>query len=1535
MQDQLIEGYRLSAQQKQLWLSQQASSAFRAQSALLLEGDLRTEALKKALGIVVGRHEILRTTFQCVAGMAVPLQVIGEGYEPSWRTVDLTGLDPQTQAARIEEEFQREGAQLFDFAKGPMLRLSLLILSAAEHMLLISLPALCADAWTLKNLAQELSRCYADALNGGEAANEPTQYLQFSEWQHELIESEDELAEGGRAYWRKRRLAAPLAPMLPFEREPDHNAAFGPETLALQLDSSLGARIEQVANTYEASSSDFLLACWQTLLWRLSGQSEIVVSALFNGRKYEELVEALGLFTKSLPVPVHLESEMRLSEVLRQVQKAVSEAEEWQEYYSPAESGTEATAVPGRSVSFSFVELGKSALAAGVSFSLRKLYTCIGQSKLRLSCVATEKSLTAAIEYDARVYDREAIERLAGHFEVLVKSVIENPEVAISEIDILTDRDWRQLVKEFNQTEVKYPQGKCVHQLFETQVERTPEAVAAVFGREQLTYSELNGRANQLAHFLRGKGVGPETRVGISMERSLEIVVGLLGILKAGAAYLPLDPDHPRERHCFMLEDAAVSVLLTQQRLAEGFAQHQVDVICLDRDWHKIAGESIENRESGAGPDNLAYVIYTSGSTGNPKGVMVPHQGLLNYLNWCVEAYQVADGCGSPVHSSIGFDLTITSLFSPLLVGRSVALLPEDQGMESLAASLRDGQNFSLLKITPAHLELLSQLLTAEKAEGSVKALVIGGEALWGESLVFWRDHAPATRIINEYGPTETVVGCCVYEIAAGGTQPGPVPIGRPIANTQVYLLDRQLKPVPVGVPGEVCIGGHDLGRGYLNRPELTAESFIANPFSRGGGERLYKTGDLARFLPSGEVEYLGRVDHQVKLRGYRIELGEIEAVLNRHPKVSSAVAIVRKDQPEDKRLVAYLTATEGKKIESRELRQYLREKLPNYMVPAAFVVLHSMPLTANGKVDRLALPAPDRARRDDEATQVTARTLVEEVLTQIWSDVLAVEKIGINDNFFELGGDSILSIQIIAKAHKAGLGVSAKQIFQYQTIAELAAVAGTARFVRAEQGVITGSAPLTPIQHWFFEQDLPDPHHFNQAILLEAGRPLDLQLLERACERLLVHHDALRLRFSREKSGWEQFSSSPGTALPLTRKDLSKASETEQRAAMRAATVAAQASLNLTDGPLLRLVFFDFGPQRSGRLLIVIHHLAIDGVSWRILLEDLQTAYDQLELAEPIKLPPKTTSFKQWAERLKEYAQSGVLAQEQDYWLESTRRGACRLPVDHHAAENTEASADAVSLSLSVEETQALLQKVPAVYGTQINDVLLTALVQAFGAWTGESRLLINLDGHGREEILEGVDLSRTIGWFTSIFPVLLELSEEMGPGDALKAIRDQLRQVPNRGIGYGILRYLTGNATVPEQLRSLPQPEVSFNYQGQFGQDRSQSSLLSPAPEDSGPDQSPRQLRKHLLDVVGLVAAGQLRMNWIYNKDVHRRETIEALANNFTTALQALISHCQSPEDLVYKPQDFPLAALDQESLNDLSIQVDEFDSFEEYSV
>ncbi len=1031
MVHQVIEGYRLSPQQRQLWLRQPAGTTFRAQCAVLLEGSLKIEALQKALEIVIERHEILRTTFQRQPGMTVPLQVIGESYVPSWRTVDLTQMSRQDQTARVEEEFRRERDEPFDLAAGPTLRVVLLSLSASEHVTLIGLPALCADAWTLKNLVDELNRCYAAAVRDEDIAQEVVQYLQFSEWQHHVSESTEDYAAAGRSYWRNQGQAAPPL-RLPIETQPGPNTTFAPATLTLPLDPRLNSRIEAVATAYEADVSDFILSSWLTLLWRLSGQSDISVSTLISGRKLEELDQALGLFVLSVPLRAHVSANMRLSEILRAVHEAVHGAKEWQEYYT-GEADTDL----GQAISFSCVELGKKLRAEEVNFSLQKLHVRTGDHKLRLSYVTGEQTLAVELEFDTRAYEREAIERLGRHFEVLIKSAIANPEAAVGELEILADKDLQQLIVSFNQTEAEYPREDCIHQLFEAQVRRSPENVAVVFGDQHWTFAEVNQQANQLAHYLRSKGVGPETCIGISLERSEKMVVGLLGILKAGAAYIPLDPDYPGERLSFMLQDAAVPVLLTQQRLAQRFTELQAELICLDADWDRIAEENPENLESGATKDNLAYVIYTSGSTGRPKGVMIPHQGLVNYLNWCVEAYQVADGCGSLVHSSIGFDLTITSLFAPLLAGRSVLLLPENPGIEGLAAVLREGSDFSLIKITPAHLEAVGQVLPAAEIAGRTRVLVIGGEALWAESLSLWREFAPVTRIINEYGPTETVVGCCIYEIPAGTSISGPVPIGSPIANTQIYLLDQHLRPVPIGVPGELYIGGDGLARGYLNRPDLTAEYFIANPFGRKPGERLYKTGDLARRLRNGEIEYLGRLDGQVKIRGFRIELGEIEAVLLSHSSVRQSVVLAREDAPGDKRLVAYIVAREGVAPAPGELRTYLQQKLPDYMLPFAFVLLEEMPLTQNGKVDRSALPEPDHSNRKIEAAPVAPRTALEEVIARMWADLLKVEQVGIHDDFFELGGHSLLATRLVSRSNEAfRLQLPVQIIFETPTIA-------------------------------------------------------------------------------------------------------------------------------------------------------------------------------------------------------------------------------------------------------------------------------------------------------------------------------------------------------------------------------------------------------------------------------------------------------------------------------------------------------------------
>jgi non-ribosomal peptide synthase protein (TIGR01720 family) len=805
-----------------------------------------------------------------------------------------------------------------------------------------------------------------------------------------------------------------------------------------------------------------------------------------------------------------------------------------------------------------------------------------------------------------------------------------------------------------------------------------------------------------------------------------------------------------------------------------------------------------------------------------------------------------------------------------------------------------------------------------QRLEGlrGVRQLLAGGDVL---SVPHVRKALAALeggQLINGYGPTENTTFTCCYPITEVGQIGASIPIGRPIANTQVYILDRQLRPVPIGVPGELYIGGDGLARDYFHRPDLTAEKFLPHPFSGEPGGRLYKTGDLVRYLPEGSLEFLGRLDHQVKVRGFRIELGEIEACLGGHPGVREVVVLVREDHPGEKRLVAYVVAQEGPAPSGSELRGFVRERLPEYMVPSAFVGLPALPLTPNGKVDRRALPAPEG--RGVAEGYVPPCTPTEELLAGIWAEVLRQERVGRHDNFFALGGDSILCIQVIARAQQAGLQLTPKQLFQHQSIAELAAVASTGARVAAEQGVVSGPVPLTPIQRWFFEQALPAPQHFNQAVLLELGADLEPGWVQRVVRQLLAQHDALRLRFTPEGSGWRQVQAGLEEAVPFGVVDLSELGVEEQPAALEEVAAEQQGSLNLSSGPLLRVVLFKLGAERPGRLLIVIHHLVVDGVSWRVLLEDFQRAYQQLHWKQAIELPPKTTAFKAWAERLMGYGQGQAVHAELDYWR-GVAREVAPLPRDYAAdpEANTVASAAEVAVALSEEQTRALLQEVPPVYHTQINDVLLTALVQSFRRWTGAGSLLLDLEGHGREELFAEVDLSRTVGWFTTVFPVRLELGAEP-PGEALKAVKEQLRRIPNKGIGYGVLCYGHPDPEVCAALQALPSPEISFNYLGQLDQALSESSLFGPARESSGPLHSPLGRRPHLLEVNGWVAEGRLHLQWSYSQRVHRRATVEQLAQGFLEALEALIVHCRSPEVGGFTPSDFPGATLSQENLN-----------------
>jgi amino acid adenylation domain-containing protein len=1053
MNNEVIQGFELSPQQKHLWrLHQETDSLpYRSLCAIQIIGNLKIETLNSALKTVVKRHQILRTSFHDLPGMNIPLQTIGNISNLSIHHHDLSDLRPEEQRNAIAVLFESAKQQIFDFKQSSFSQISLVSLSLSKYVLLLNLPALYADAISLKNLVTEIDRAYAVHLHSDVITDEPVQYFAFSQWQNDLLESEE--AEIGRDYWRQQKeIDRILNLKLPNENL-SGESKFRPQILTQIIPPQLEAQMTSVAKKFQTSSSTLLLTCWQILLWRLTGVSDMVVGAACDSRPEEELKEMLGLFAKYVPLHCHVQDSLKFNDVLEQVALAQDRAYEWQECFTwehAIETNTVVTDVPFFPFCFDFVDQSCDFYTQDeVKFCIVQQYVCFDRFKVKLSLVRTNDSFNAEFYYDSNLFSQEDIKRLAGQFKTLLESVVKNPQVALSELEILGNVERQQLLVEFNNTQTQYPKDKCLYQLFEKQVERTPENIAVEFKNQQLTYRELNTRANQLAHYLQQLGVEPDVMVGLCVERSPLMVIGLLAILKAGGAYVPIDPSYPSERKTFILNDSQMSVLLTQRDLVPDLPTNEIKVIHLDTNWQIIDQQQVENPVSKTIPLNLAYVIYTSGSTGKPKGTLIPHQGLVNYLNWSTQAYAVEQGVGTIVHSPLGFDLTITSLFTPLLVGRTVKLLPEEQNIETLSQALKKSSNLSLVKITPAHLELLKQQLSQEEVANKTRAFIIGGENLLAQSITFWQDAAPNTILVNEYGPTETVVGCCIYQVPASKHSSGSIPIGKPIANTQLYILDRYLRPVPMGVPGELHIGGLGLARGYLNQPELTALKFIPNPFSdkhsdiptgnRPNGDRLYKTGDLVRYLPSGDLEYIGRIDDQIKLRGFRIELGEIEEIINQHPSVSTSVVILREDEPGNKNLVAYITL-DSQTLTIPELRRFLQNKLPDYMIPTAFMILKDLPLTSNGKVNRRALPIPETLRPELEVAYVMPQTEVEQTIASVWQKALKIEKIGIHDNFFEIGGHSLLLVTVHSQLHEIfKTNLSTLDLFRYPTISSLA----------------------------------------------------------------------------------------------------------------------------------------------------------------------------------------------------------------------------------------------------------------------------------------------------------------------------------------------------------------------------------------------------------------------------------------------------------------------------------------------------------------
>ncbi|BAY50143.1 amino acid adenylation domain-containing protein (plasmid) [Scytonema sp. HK-05] len=1460
-------------------------------------GKLDVEAFTAAWQQVVARHVVLRTAFVWER-QDQPLQVVSRQVKLPIEIHSWIGLSPQEQQQQLQAFLESDQNRGFQLTKAPLMRLTLIQMSDDVYQFVWSYHHILLDGWSLPLVFKEVLLFYEAKSLGQQLQLPPTRsYREYVAWlqKQNLAQAEE--------FWRQT-LFGVTAPT-PLVIDKAHHSKSLQQSYSekiLLLSSEATTALVSFARKYQLTLNTLVQAAWASLLLRYSGETDVVFGVTVSGRTAPIIsVESIvGLFINTLPMRVGVTDEDTVLPWLKQIHKQQVEITSYE--YTPLVQIQRLSDVPqGLPLFESIVVFENYPVDSALEQNSQKLHIsdvrAFERNNYPLTLIAQPGvQLSFRFIYDSQRFESASVTRMVGHFQALLQGLVADPDQKLSHIPLLSATEQHQILIEWNNTHAPYPQEKCLHSLFEQQVQKTPDAVAVVFEEQRLTYSELNTRANQLAHYLQALGVGPEVLVGVCLERSVEMVVGLLGILKAGGAYVPVDPEYPQERLAYMLEDSRVKVLLTQEKLVARLAEQQAHLVCLDTNWQAISESSAENPRSGVLPHHLAYVIYTSGSTGKPKGAMNTHQAICNRLVWMQQAYQITPDDCILQKTPFSFDVSVWEFFWPLMTGaRLVVAQPGGHRDSAYLVKLIAKEQITTLHFVPSMLQVFLEEQSLESCT-SLRQVFCSGEALPKElqEKFFAR---LGCSLHNLYGPTEAAIDVTYWQCHKDSILLS-VPIGRAIANTQIYILDPHLQPVPTGVPGELHIGGVGLARGYLNRPETTAEKFIPNPFSSEPGSRLYKTGDLARYLNDGNIEYICRIDFQVKIRGFRIELGEIEAVLTQHPDVNSCVTIVREDATGDKRLVAYVVADTRTAVTMSQLRSFLKQKLPDYMVPSAFVILDSLPLTPNGKLDRRALPKPDTTRHERETVLAPPRTESEEILAKIWREVLHLEQVSIHDNFFELGGDSILSIQIIFKAKQAGLQLTAKQIFEHLTIAELAAAANATQTAEAEQGHLSGLLPLTPIQHWFFEQNLPEPHHFNQSFLLEVPQTFDPALLSQVVQQLLVHHDALRLRFVQSGSHWEQINAIPDDTIPFSHVNLSTIPDAEQKAAIEAAAASLQASLNLSSGPLMRVAFFALGTDKPSRLLIVIHHLAVDGVSWRILLDDLLSAYQQLSRGEAIVLPPKTTSFKHWAMQLTSYARSDTAKKELTYWQGISRTDISRLPVDNAFDANTVASARTVSVSLSPGETRALLQEVPKAYKTQINDILLTALVQVLGKWTGNNSVLLNLEGHGREDIFEDVDLSRTVGWFTTIFPVLLELKATDNVGESLKSIKEQLRAVPNRGIGYGLLRYLSGDAEITSTLQALPQAEVSFNYLGQFDWGMQENSLFKLAPESVGSQHSQLGSRSHLLDINGFVVESQLQLDWTYSENFHKRATIESLAQDFAASLRSLIAHCLSAD-------------------------------------
>jgi amino acid adenylation domain-containing protein/non-ribosomal peptide synthase protein (TIGR01720 family) len=1503
----------LAFQQEREWAIAQFRSANNIPGAFRVEGRLDTELLGRVLTEVTGRHEILRSTVELRDDGTRVLVTHPLTPVPA-PVIDLSDRTQQQQREEVLRRWKAEVLRPFDPGQAQRLRTTVLRMTDDNHVVLITTDHTAADLTSMAVLVQEIGTLYAMHQNGAGPGLPPLeiQYGDFAAWQREFGEKR---MAAEVEHWRQTLdgIDGPLT--LPSDRPYPARPAFTGAAHVVDLPPGFSAEVRRFTEREKAPMGVVLLAALSVLLHRYLGRDDLVIGEIVSGRGRAQVERLVGCFVTALPLRMQLSDEQTLREVVAQARRTVLTAYDHQDLpierlIDELDLGREASQTSMTHMWLDVRTPEGILEVPGLRITPEPIEVSMSAAPLTLDADPNRESIRLQWVHMTEMFDADTVAVLAGQFDRVLRQLVTTLDITVGEVDLAA----AQAAPATGDTGAGGGEGFV--ELFQRRVALAPYAPAVICDGVRTSYAELNREANRLARHLQARGVGPETPVGILVDRSARLPAAILAVLKAGGVYLPLDPAYPPDRISFMLGDAGARVLLTEERLAAALTEAEVrlpdQTVLLNEPFPSGADDNLPDVPD---PASSAYVVYTSGSTGRPKGAVIEHRSLAAFARDVGDRLGLGAGDRFLQFASPGFDVLAEELFPIWLAGGAVVVPTQHiiSGEVDLA-DLVERERLTVMELPTAYWhEWVRELdRTGRELPDCLRLVIIGGERILPERLVLWR--RIAVPLMHVYGLTETTVSSTFFRLdPADPVHDWPnLPIGTPLPMADVRILDGRLRPIPLGGVGELYIGGVGVARGYLGRPGLTAQRFIADPDPGRPGRRLYRTGDLVRLRPDGNLSFISRADSQIKIRGFRVEPVEVESALGRHPGIAESVVALYEPAPGDRRLVAYLVPRPGAEAGVAELRRFLERELPAYMVPSAFVELEELPLNANGKVDRERLPLPGGARAESAQEYVAPVTPVQQKLADVVAGVVGVNRVGIHDNFFEIGGDSILAIQIVARSREAGLRLSPYDLFAHPTVAALADVVTAGPKLDAEQGDVTGPVPLAPTQHGFCVARIEEPHHWNASVLAVLPDPVEERVLGQAVEHLLAHHDGLRQRFLLAGERTRVRIAPRGDVTPLAVHDLSGFGRDEQDKRMAELAEKLQASLDLAVGPLVRVGLFRLGGGRPDRLALVAHRLVADATSLRILLEDLLTALAQLAAGREVRLPAKTTSWQSWVRRLVAHAATEPVQAQRQYWSELAAASAVTLPLDFPAepAANTVATARIVTASLAAEETGRLLRAASGPLACRTEEVLLTALGRTLTSWTGATRHIVDLHRHDRVPLFEDVDLSRTVGPIGATHPVALTCAPDAAPEMTLKLVKETLRAVPSAGTGWQLLRH--DREPVPQAAVGL-----GFSYLGEMNPPVPDG--VTVLPEPAGPEQSPRGRRPYPIEVRASIADGELVIDWRYSESLHHRQTVERLADRYRDELRALIDVSQRVTS-VYTPTDFPLARVDQKQLDDL---------------